>query len=68
MKLRLILFHQICEQKQWLFEMNIGKHKSRLSEWFMLGWQLSNKKKPRLQVQEEVDMRVEVAIQGYSHS
>ena len=66
MKLKLILFQQICEQRQWLFEMSIGRHKNRLSEWFTPGWQLYSKKKPKLLVQEEAGMLEEVALHGYS--
>jgi hypothetical protein len=46
--------------------MNIGRHKNRLSEWSMPGWQLCSKKKPRLQVQEEAGMQEEVAMDGCS--
>ena len=66
MKPRLIPSQQIYEQRQWLFETSIGKHKNKLSEWYMPGWQLCSKKKPKLQVHEEADIWEEVVMHGYN--
>ena len=46
--------------------MSIGRRKNRLSEWFMPGWQLCSKKKPKLQEPEEADMQEEAEMLGYS--
>ena len=62
----MILFQQIYEQRQWLFEMSIGRRKNRLSEWFMPGWQLCSKKKPKLQEPEEADIWEELVMHEYN--